>query len=81
MVVRLGDPAELVEQTTAAGARGGEGGDEGTTTEGGATCVDSADSSSATDPSQGSDTGVDPDARRDEPGRVRIRIILPRLPR
>lgn len=76
--IALGDPAGLTSETSQARAQGGEGGDEAATAEGGATCVDSADSSAATDPNQGTDGGIDPDARRNEPGRLRLTIRLPR---
>jgi hypothetical protein len=75
--VRLGDPG-ILETAAVARARDADGaGGESATAEGGATCVDSADTSSATDPSQGADGGIDPDARRDI-GRLRIRIRVPR---
>jgi hypothetical protein len=75
--IRLGEPSAVIA-AAAERRRSREREDDSTSSsaESSATCVDSADSSSATDPSQGGEGGVDPDARRDA-GRVRIVVDVP----
>lgn len=74
--VSLGEPAAVVASLEQRQATEAEEDSATATAEGGATCVDSADSSAASDPTQGGEGGVDPDARRDN-GRVRVLIHLP----
>jgi len=76
LLVPLGDPASVVADASRRRAEGDQSGGDADTAEGGATCVDSPDSASATDPSQGSEGGVDPDARR-EAGRLRVILSVP----
>ncbi len=75
--VPLGEPAAIAEAVEVARTQEADDEGENASAEGGATCIDSADSASATDPTQGPDSGIDPDARRDEEGILRIRIRLP----
>lgn len=72
----IGDPNQLVAATAQRRAQDSQGEQEGATTEGGATCVDSA-GGAASDPSQSGDGGIDPDARQREPGTLRVIIRLP----
>lgn len=77
LALSLGDPESLmadVEQTRRAAASSD---DEGATAESGATCVDSADSASASSPNTGDGVVIDPDVRQENAGTLRLTIRVP----
>lgn len=77
LTVTLGDPESLmadVEQTRRDAATSDG---EGATAESGATCVDSADSSSASSPTTGDGVVIDPDVRQEDLGTLRLTIRVP----
>jgi hypothetical protein len=75
--VALGDPQEIVGEVERARAAADSGSEEEATAESGATCVDNADSSSASNPTTDGAV-IDPDMRRENRGRVRVHIAIPR---
>jgi hypothetical protein len=78
LAVPLGDARSLVANVETARRDATAAEDEGATAESGATCVDSADSGSASSPTTGDGVVIDPDVRRDETGRLRLTIRVPR---
>ncbi len=78
LAVSLGDPSDIIEQSERARNQRDEGSSEDNTAEGGATCVDSADSASASDPNSTDGGQIDPDVRRDQSGRLRLIVRIPR---
>jgi hypothetical protein len=81
LVIPIGSPVELVEAVEGAHSETPEGEQDDATAEGGATCVDSADTGAASDPTTGEGVTVDPDVRRDDVGRLTITIHVPRRSR
>ncbi len=77
LMVRLGDPSELVDRAAQARREREEGGEEETTAEGGATCLDAADSSTASDVSDHDSGELGPDVQENDTGRLRVVIELP----
>lgn len=75
--IPLGDPGELLADLDRTRNEESQTSGGGATAESGATCVDSSESSAATDPNQGMDSGIDPDARRNE-GQIRLIVTVPR---
>lgn len=75
--ISLGEPGELLADLDRARNEESQTSGGGATAESGATCVDSSESSAATDPNQGMDSGIDPDARRNQ-GQIRLIVTVPR---